>query len=71
MALHDAKVDISSGSPMKGPIHHHGDVPIQMGARVLTDYLWDELGKPQQLKRSEGWTIEDFKNREGIIYFGD
>ena len=69
MALHDAKVDISSGSPMKGPIHHHGDVPIQMGARVLTDYLWDELGKPQQLKRSEGWTIEDFKNREGIIYF--
>ena len=68
MALHGALVDISTGPDMEGPIHHHGEVPIQMGARVLADYLWKALGRPQRLGRSEQWTIEDFKNRQGIIY---
>ena len=63
MALHAAGVDISTGPEMKGPMHPHpGGVPIQMGARVLADYLSDALGPPQKLGRSERWTIEDFKN---------
>ena len=69
MALHGAGVDISTGPKMKGKTHDHpGDVTIQMGARVLADYLSDALGPPQKLGRSERWTIEDFKNRQGIIY---
>ena len=65
MALHDLGVDISAS----GLTHTHPDGRvIQMGARVLADYLWGELGEPQRLKRSERWTIEDFKNRQGIIY---
>ena len=69
MALHGAGVDISTGPKMKGPTHlHPGGVTIQMGARVLADYLWGALGPPQRLGRSEPWTIEDFGNRQGIIY---
>ena len=65
MVLHDLGVDISAS----GLTHTHPDGRvIQMGARVLADYLWGELGEPQRLERSERWTIEDFKNRQGIIF---
>ena len=68
IALHGARVDISTGPEMKGKTHPHGDVTIQMGARVLADYLSEALGPPQKLERSGQWTIEDFKTRQGIIY---
>ena len=52
MALHGAGVDISTGPEMKGKMHDHaGGVPIQMGARVLADYLWHALGPAAEATR--------------------
>ena len=70
IALQNVKVVIS-GSGENRPTHTHPPNPQihQPGARALADYLATILGPPQKLGRSEQWTIEDFENREGIIYF--
>ena len=73
IALHYVGVDIT-GSKEYDNIHPHYDkegkvIIIQMGAKALADFLVDELGAPQKLKRSVPWREEEFKRRDSIIYF--
>ena len=70
IALQNVGVDIS-GSGEHRPTHTHDPNPAihQPSAKALADFLEDELGRPQILRRSVRWTIEDFKDREAIIYF--